>query len=99
MNKQRLELDNVHEESEERIREAVKEFQDKWGDVGFSIKVYGQRDAPNFKVWITAPPPEMTQTGPFLVPNTLDAASKIFDLLESAHEEWQIRTTPPAVSD
>jgi hypothetical protein len=97
MNKQPLEFDNVHEESEQKIREAVKEFHDKWHDEGFHIKVYGQRDAANFKVWITDPPPETTQSGPFLIPNTLDAASKIFDLLESVHDEWQLRTTPPAV--
>ena len=90
----RIEFHNVHEESEERIREAVRQFREKYGNEEWGIAVYGLPEAPSFKVHVTTPAPELQKSRPFLVPNTLNASGEIFAVLERMREEWQIRTTP-----
>ena len=86
------EFDNVTEETERRIRAAVDDFKTKWNAENWKVAVNGVIETPHFKVSITAPDEETVR---LLVPNTLNAGKCIFDRLETEHEKWQDRTTPP----
>jgi hypothetical protein len=87
------EFDNVSEETEQRIRSAVDLFKTKWDAENWNIAVRGVVESPNFKASIASPDGESVR---LLVPNTLDAGKHIFDQLETEHEKWQARTTPPS---
>jgi hypothetical protein len=94
MDRDDLEFNNVPEESQQKIREAVGSLQDKRKSEGWNVKVDGTKPD-NFKIWVTAP--DGVPCGPFLIRH--EAVSEIVTLLESSHKQWQIRATPPVDLD